>query len=920
MQVSHNDKREYAYQVLENGMRCIAVFDPDCKKSAASISVNAGHFDDPQTCCGLAHLLEHLLFNGSAKYPNADEFNQYLGMHTGSVNAWTGTEYTNYHFDVSHANLQNALDYFKDMLFYPTLTTVSIEKEVSVIDDEFKLKINDDLRRLYQVHKETCNPAHPFSKFSVGNSDSFAAYTTSELQNLLKRFHHHHYVPQNCCLCVISNSPKQEIISQIIDTFSPLTEATHLGIKSSLPPLYLPKQLGVLISINPIKDARRLIVSFALPDVQSMYKSKPLELISHLIGDEGKGGLLCFLKGQNWVTNLSAGGGINGTNFKDFNINLQLTKLGKEHIDGILNALFYFVSLIKNNLNETWRIEEKAALSQLAFDYSEPSKPVDEAQHISNQMFHYPSDEVLSGDYLVTNTSTEDIEQCLFYLSPENMRLKLICKDVETDRKSAWYHTPYKVEPLHPERLKCFSQPTPIAHIQLPQKNSYIVEQCITHPVRKEFLEPQFIRQLGQLDVWFAQDDVFRQPKGDCFISFDCAAVSQGAMISAHKRLWIGLMAEHINDQFYAAGIAGLNYHLYPHQGGFTLHTSGFSEKQMGLAEAIIRQIFVKPDLSNLFEQVKHRHIQNLQNTLLNKPINRLFNRLSGIVQRYSHAPTELLACIQNTTLEALYQTRDRLLENYFVEVFACGNWVPEQVINFASSLQDLTGYTTQGSRIKRDVVDLKNPQRFINEVQSQHADAAIVVYLQTPSASKKEIALTILVEQLFASPFFHEMRNTKQLGYLVGSGYLPLNQHPGMVFYIQSPHQQAQGLLQEIDDFLSEMTTNISDMKDIWPHVRNNIIKQLDDNDTSLSVKSQRLWLAIGNDDHDFNQQQALIEELQSLTFDDICNFAKNLRRTENFGSLILYCEGENNDAAPISGDKITDLATFKSEARYMV
>ena len=45
-----------------------------------------------------------------------------------------------------------------------------------------------------------------------------------------------------------------------------------------------------------------------------------------------------------------------------------------------------------------------------------------------------------------------------------------------------------------------------------------------------------------------------------------------------------------------------------------------------------------------------------------------------------------------------------------------------------------------------------------------------------------------MLAEQLIATPFFNQLRTEQQLGYLVGSGYIPYNQHPGIGFYIQSP------------------------------------------------------------------------------------------------------------------------------------
>lgn len=59
---------------------------------------------------GLAHFLEHMLFLGTAKYPDEAEYAAFLGAHGGSSNAYTANEQTNYHFDVQHQHLAPALD------------------------------------------------------------------------------------------------------------------------------------------------------------------------------------------------------------------------------------------------------------------------------------------------------------------------------------------------------------------------------------------------------------------------------------------------------------------------------------------------------------------------------------------------------------------------------------------------------------------------------------------------------------------------------------------------------------------------------------------------------------------------------------------------------------------------------------------
>ena len=79
-----------------------------------------------------------------------------------------------YFFEVLNDSFLTALAQFADTIHAPLILPSACEKERNAIDAEFKLKLKDDSRRIYQVHKEACNPAHPFAKFSVGNHQTLS--------------------------------------------------------------------------------------------------------------------------------------------------------------------------------------------------------------------------------------------------------------------------------------------------------------------------------------------------------------------------------------------------------------------------------------------------------------------------------------------------------------------------------------------------------------------------------------------------------------------------------------------------------------------------------------------------------------------------------------------------------------------------
>ena len=72
--VSMSDKRQYKTVVLENQLTVLLISDPEADKSACSLDVNVGCAMDPKPLYGTAHFLEHMLFMGTQKYPDEEEY------------------------------------------------------------------------------------------------------------------------------------------------------------------------------------------------------------------------------------------------------------------------------------------------------------------------------------------------------------------------------------------------------------------------------------------------------------------------------------------------------------------------------------------------------------------------------------------------------------------------------------------------------------------------------------------------------------------------------------------------------------------------------------------------------------------------------------------------------------------------------
>ena len=127
---------------------------------------------DPAELAGLAHFCEHMLFLGTKKYPEQNEYNMYLSQNGGSSNATTYLDHTNYYFDINPDNLEGALDRFSQFFLQPLFTESVAEREVKAVNSEHEKNLSNDTWRVNQVDKSSADPNHPYSSFGTGSIET----------------------------------------------------------------------------------------------------------------------------------------------------------------------------------------------------------------------------------------------------------------------------------------------------------------------------------------------------------------------------------------------------------------------------------------------------------------------------------------------------------------------------------------------------------------------------------------------------------------------------------------------------------------------------------------------------------------------------------------------------------------------------
>ena len=121
--------QEHRLTTLDSGVRIVTEAMGAVRSVALGFWIGTGSRAEADAQAGLSHLLEHLLFKGTAKYGSL-EIDQIFDAMGAELNAGTGKETTSVYARVIDDHLREAFDVMADMVFRPALRDVDSERAV----------------------------------------------------------------------------------------------------------------------------------------------------------------------------------------------------------------------------------------------------------------------------------------------------------------------------------------------------------------------------------------------------------------------------------------------------------------------------------------------------------------------------------------------------------------------------------------------------------------------------------------------------------------------------------------------------------------------------------------------------------------------------------------------------------------------
>lgn len=860
------DTAAYRYLTLDNGMKVLLVSTPDSEKAAAAVTVDAGSGDDPKGREGLAHFLEHMLFLGTEPYPEPGEYQSYISRHGGSHNAFTAHAQTTYFFELDNKAFAGALDRFAPFFISPTFDEAYVDREKNAVHAEYSSKLKDDFRRIYSAEKQAMNPAHPFASFSTGNLDTLSDRDDSKIRDDLLAFYKEHYSADRMTAVLAGNYSLEQLETWATSHFSavPVRQTTP---RTQTPPLFGEGQLPLDMNIEPVKEIRRLQFTFPLPESQSVYQFKPVQLISSLIGHEGEGSLLALLKEKGWAEGLSAGRSMSTPYETALVVQVQLTKLGLLHTENITQALMQYIDLLKQQPLPTYLMTEQEQLSDLSFRFQEQSRLSDYVVRLSSNMLVYPAEDIIYGDYRWQPVSQQTLKPYLDALNAGNMLRTLIAPQVTTDTTDPWYGTPIRIRPsdYNPASIETDG----LSSLHLPAENPFVPTDFTLHS-EPEQAAPSLLLDESSRRVWYYPEHEFEQPKARLIVQLQKASVQASARERVIARLYARTVNEALNTYSYPAYLAGLSYNLSASGRGLDLVLGGYQHKLPVLLERVLSEMTNLRQDSDALERYKASLRRNLENQLKNKPFERELAELKLWLYEPGFSPEQLLAEIDSVTSDDIRHFADSLKDSVAVQIYVHGNQSQKQALQLADIVQQ--AYPASASLLSLPEVLQAPAGQYQKNLTLDHQDKAIVLYVQGQDTSDKTRARYGLLGQILSAPYYQRIRTELQMGYVVFATPYPQQNVPALAFIVQSPESAPQEILDQSIRFFRDFEQQLADMSDEeFDSYRQGLITLLTEKPKNMNEKAARFWRDIEMGRNGFDTNAAIAAEVATVTPDQI-------------------------------------------------
>ncbi|CVL08127.1 related to insulysin precursor (metalloendopeptidase) [Fusarium mangiferae] len=249
-------------------------------------------------------------------------------------------------------------------------------------------------------------------------------------------------------------------------------------------------------------DSRELVPYFPFVDGEFMFATQPNRYISHLIGQEGPGSTMSYIKSKGWANGLSAGAypaclGTPGI----FDVQVRWTEEGFKNYPKIVKIYSHYINLLRESPSQEWIFHEQKGMPEVEIKFNGHSR--------------------------LREFAPDEIEKALATIRPDNFRMVIMLRNYPGN----WDQKENKLE---------------------------VEKKEVAGPA----LNPRVLRNDSIARTWWKKDDTFRVTRANVIVSMKTPLIYASAENNVKARLFSDLVRDALEEYSYDAELAGLQYNV----------------------------------------------------------------------------------------------------------------------------------------------------------------------------------------------------------------------------------------------------------------------------------------------------------------------------------------------------------------------
>jgi secreted Zn-dependent insulinase-like peptidase len=474
--------------------------------------------------------------------------------------------------------------------------------------------------------------------------------------------------------------------------------------------------------------------------------------------------------------------------------------------------------------------------------------------------------------------------------------------DVHADQVEAFFQVPYQLQTnieLNPQ--------TDSGSLHLPDPNPFIPEALALNVESTE--PPALAVDEPGTELWLAPDAEFSVPRANQTFFLGLPGGLATAEDVALAQLYARLVNDALNPYTYPAMLAGVGYSISTSPAGFRLALSGYSEKQPVLLEQVLREFSGLEIDQDRFDRYQAELVRSWRNFSHERPYTQAYAALSQLLLSTSFAPEVLADAIEALSTEDLRRWQAERLKAISVRGLSHGN-LNQAAVDEVQALLERRLPIEDFALVKPQLSLVTEP--LLLELEVDHNDAAMVLYVQDPEANFESRAKSALISQILSQQYFSALRTEQQLGYIVTMTNRTMRDRGALVFIIQSPVASAADLEAATLAFMRDQLPLVEAMDAAaFEQFKEALAGRLTEQAKNLRERNVRYLADLDADVTTFDSQQQIADIVRDLTLEDVTeHLALTLDRLET-ARLLVFSRGQF-DSAPSLGRLLPDTGAL--------